>query len=301
MKLRFLFIAVLILVGLSCFSNASITAYPDDSNPSVFEQSNRTLEISQSSIDLGKAMDLKNGDLIKLMIWYKSYPIYVNEISNGEVKLLTFGNQTISLKQDELKILEITNRDTNNKKILMITLNSIKGKTAQIYIKTYEENIAVKADYKELFDIEVELPSGEIYEGSDLTVYIKFFNFGEGPSHINIEYAVADDSKKEYYRGIDDKIVYTEDSIIKNFDFLKLKPGNYTITSEISYGKNQTALSEKNFRILPVSSFSRLRSFLILAGVIVVFLLALYPIKSHLKRRNDDKAQTLNALRKNLT
>jgi len=170
-----------------------------------------------------------------------------------------------------------------------------------MYIKTYDENTFIQADYKELFDIEVELPNGKIYESSDLIAYIKFFNFGEGPSHINIEYAVLDDSGKEYYRGIDDKVVYTEDSIIKNFNFLKLPSGNYTITSEIFYGKNQTAFSEKNFRILPVSQFSKLEPFLILGGVIAALVIVIYQLRPRLKKKIDDRTMTLNAIRKNLT
>jgi hypothetical protein len=282
-------------------TSKAITTYLEDPNPSVFEQSERIWEISPSSIDLGKTLDLKKGDLIKLIIWDEGYPIYINEISNAEIRLVTFGNQTIFLKQNESKTLEITDRHTDEKKILKLVLDSIEGETAQMYIKTYDENTFIQADYKELFDIEVELPNGKIYESSDLIAYIKFFNFGEGPSHINIEYAVLDDSGKEYYRGIDDKVVYTEDSIIKNFNFLKLPSGNYTITSEIFYGKNQTAFSEKNFRILPVSQFSKLEPFLILGGVIAALVIVIYQLRPRLKKKIDDRTMTLNAIRKNLT
>jgi len=274
-----------------------VTTYLGEPNQSIFEQSERIWEISQSSIDLGKTLELKKNDLIKMIIRAENYYIYVNEISNEEIRLVTLGNQTIILKQNESKIFEITDKYTNEKKILELRLDSVEGETARMHIKTYDRDISIQADYKELFDIEVELPEEEIYDASELIVYINFYNFGEGPSHINIEYAILDDSGKEHYRGVDDKVVYTTDSLIKEFDFLKLPQGNYTITSEIFYGKNQTAFSEKNFRILPSSTFKKLKPLIVLGLILATFMFFIYRMKFGQKKYDKDKARTLKPLR----
>jgi hypothetical protein len=273
-----------------------VTTYIEETNKPLFEQSNRTWEISQSSIDLGQTLELKKGDSIKMIIHDEGYYLYVMEITSKEIKLITLGNQTIILKQNESKIFEIIDKYTGEKKILELSLDSIEGEIAKLNMKTYDEKAAVKADYKELFDIEIDLPVKEVYSTADLTIYIKFFNFGEGPSHINIEYAILDDKSKEYYRGIDDKVVYTEDSLIKNFGFLKLEPGNYTATARISYGKNQTAYSEKTFRVLPVSEFAKFKPVLILGLIVIALIVVLYFVKFRENKSLDDRARTLKTI-----
>ena len=307
---EFWFIVVLILINLVCLSSAGITGgvqgdsptsrvvttYLEDPNAPIFEKSERIWEISQSSIDLGQTLDVKRGDAIKMIIRGESYYLYVEEVASDELGLLTLGNQTIILKKNDSKIFEIVDKYTNERKILDLMLDSIEGEIAKLRVKTYDEKAAVKADYKELFDIEVDLPVKEIYSTDDLTVYIKFFNFGEGPSHIEIEYAILDDGGKEYYRGIDDKVVYTEDSLIKNFNFLKLEHGNYTATSRIFYGKNQTAYSEKNFRVLPVSQFAKFKPVIILGLIVIALIVMLYFMKFREKKDYDEKARTLKAI-----
>ncbi len=302
-------IAVIFAVSI-CFSNAAITGdvpsegmnsrvvttYIEETNKPLFEQSNRTWEISQSSIDLGRTLELKKDDSIKMIIHGEGYYLYVMEITNNEIELITLGNQTIILKKNESKIFEIIDKYTEEKKILELNLDSIEGEIARFHIQTYDEKKAVKADYKELFDIEVDLPVKEIYSTADLTIYIKFFNFGEGPSHINIEYAILDDKSKEYYRGIDDKVVYTEDSLIKNFGFLKLEPGNYTATARISYGKNQTAYSEKTFRVLPFSQFAKFKPVIIMGLIVLAIIVVLYFIKFRGNNAKEERARTLKTI-----
>jgi hypothetical protein len=292
MKKRHLIYAsiIAILIICVCFSEivigfTGITTYIEDTNSPPFEQINRIWEMSQNNIDLGNTLKLNKSDLIKITAISMEHQMYVKEVKDNGIELITLGNQTIVLKQNDTKIFEIINSYTNEHKLLELTVESIEGEIARLHIQTYDENKVVRADYVELFDIAVELPNTEIYSSSDLNVYIKFFNFGDGPSQIDIEYAVKDMSGKEYYRGIDNKVVYTEDAIIKNFNFLDLAPGNYTITSEIFYGKNQTAYSEKTFVVLPVSQFNDLLPFSILALVMLGLFTAAIIVRFHLGQR----------------
>ena len=152
---------------------------------------------------------------------------------------------------------------------LEITLNSVENEQAEIFLKTYQEQEFVGGNYKELFDIVVELVDDEIEDSSELSVYMKFINFGEGASKIEIIYSIFNWEGEEVYRGIDEKVVYTEESIVKNFDFLELGVGKYTIKSQIFYGENQTAVSERSFEIINRSFFSQILIFLVFIGLIL--------------------------------
>ncbi len=295
-------LVVLVVFVLSiCFSSAAITkvvsegttsavvtSYIRDQNRSLFEQSKRIWEISSSSIELGQTLELMKDDSIKMIIQGDGYYVYVKEISDRQIELVTLDNQTIILTQSESRVFEIINFYTDERTILEFTLKSIRGEIADVHIQTYNEKKAENVNYEVLFDIEVELPNKQIYSTADLDVYINFYNFGEGPSHINIEYTIRDSHGKEYYKGIDDKLVYTQDSLIKNFNFLKLDPGKYTVAAKISYGKNQTAYSENNFSVLPISQFSRLKPLIILGLILAFIISALYFRRIRKKESSDD-------------
>jgi len=247
----FYFFSLTIPIGLCQIPPAGrlVTTHVEDTDRSAFDSINKIYEISPSSLEQGYTAEFGQNDSFRLAILGKRHYIIVSQINEIEVEILVSGKPgKIVLGPDEYKIIEFQNTESYKERV-KLTLNYINNGIAGLHIKTFKEEIS-PAEYKELFDIEVGLAKNKIYSSSELDVYIRFFNFGDGPSHVNIIYSIFNENNTEVYRGVDDKIVYTEDSIVKNFNFLNLRLGRYKIVSEIFYGKNQTAVSEKNFEVV---------------------------------------------------
>ena len=127
-------------------------------------------------------------------------------------------------------------------------MHSINESLAKVELELFEDEIPEDVDYYELFDIQVRLADYTIYSPQDLSAIIEFTNFGEGPSHVRIIYSIIDvETGKEYYTGIDEKIVETTEIMQKNFYTLKIPYGRYIIRTTIYYGNNQEATSEESF------------------------------------------------------
>jgi hypothetical protein len=276
----FYFFSLTIPIGLCQIppTGRLVTTHIEDTDRSAFDSINKIYEISPSSLEQGYTTEFGQNDSFRLAILGKRHYIIVSQIDETEVEILVSGKQgKIVLGPDEYKIIEFQNTESYKERV-KLTLNYINNGIAGLHIKTFKEEIS-PAEYKELFDIEVGLAKNKIYSSSELDVYIRFFNFGDGPSHVNIIYSIFNENNTEVYRGVDDKIVYTEDSIVKNFNFLNLRLGRYKIVSEIFYGKNQTAIAEKSFDVVKKRFPTRDTILLALLSVFFVIFIVLFFIK----------------------
>ena len=99
---------------------------------------------------------------------------------------------------------------------------------------------------------------------------IEFTNFGEGPSHVRLIYSIINMTGSEFYTGIDEKIIETDQVIIKNFDTLDIPIGQYIAKTTIYYGDNQEATSEESFTLKPVPKFQIIKQPILFIGIIIV-------------------------------
>jgi len=96
---------------------------------------------------------------------------------------------------------------------ILLTLNELYNDSANISIKEYKERKnTLNSDYEELFDVVMDIKEDKIQSSRDLTVYLDFVNFGDGPSHINIIYTILNENEKEMYKGVDEKS-YTQKNL----------------------------------------------------------------------------------------
>lgn len=273
-------ILVLFINLVSGFSTSeSITTDIGEDKENALEGT--VYEISESILEQGYQIQVKEKDMLKMIFLYKEYLIFVDNISEDYILIRNIKGKVLRLNLSETHFIEI---NFDGKIDFKIRLNSIEKNYADIYLKKYTEKDFIPGNYKELFDIDVGLTDDTIEDSRDLTVYMKFINFGEGPSRINIVYSILDWDKKEIYVGMDDKVVYTEESIVKDFDFLNLPPGKYIVRSEIFYGDNQTAISEKNFEIIEPSVYSRIIPVVIVIFVIISIYSLIYFFKKKRKK-----------------
>ncbi|MBR9706006.1 hypothetical protein GOV14_03160, partial [Candidatus Pacearchaeota archaeon] len=244
---------MIILLGISSLAAAeptgdSITSSIEDDvdGMSLLDDMKTIFELSDDVLDSGYVADMKLYDAFRIYVFDRGYFLILSKITPESIEFASIGGRSFDLNVDEMKILDING---DGKYDAEMTLKSIDEGTAKINVKTYvfEEDLA--GDYVELFDVIINLLDKTIDRTWDLGVHAEFTNFGQGPSKIRIVYSIFNDTGDEVYRGIDDKIVYTEENVIKRFGFLDLPPGHYKVTTEIFYGRNQTAKSSDEFEM----------------------------------------------------
>lgn len=253
-----------------------ITTTFQDVPPTILDEIDRFYEVSERSLEIGYNVTLDNDSAFRTTIDGRDRYIIVNNLSEGSINLAFIGNGKTMfnrpLASEDYVIFKIA--DLN----LQFILHEANESHAEVELKLYEQEIPSDVYYFQLFDIQVRLIDYTINKPTDLSALIEFINFGEGPSHIRIIYSVLDTSGREFYTGIDERVVETNEVMIKHFDTLDIPYGDYIFRTTIYYGNNQEATSEESFYLVEASKFQILRQPLffvaiILAGFVVVVLL----------------------------
>ncbi|MCK4650163.1 hypothetical protein KAT36_02930 [Candidatus Pacearchaeota archaeon] len=256
------------------------TTFPEVA-PTLLEQIERFYEISERSLEIGYNVTLDTPSVLETIINNRNRYIIANNFSQNSINLIFIGsgktlfNQKIETSDSIIFKIEDLN--------LQFTLHFANKTHAQVELKLFRQEIPPDVDYFELFDIQVRLAQYEIYSPTDLTAMIEFTNFGEGPSHIRLIYSIINIAGKEFYTGIDEKIVETDQVMIKNFDTLDIPNGQYIIRTTIYYGDNQEATSEESFTLKPVPKTQILKQPLLFIGIVLASFIIIVFLK---KRQN---------------
>lgn len=280
----------------------------------VFKKIKKIYEISDSSLEKGYSATLNEKDAFRIKIKERDYYIIVWNISDdNRVRMIFPGERQLIFGVDEIILVDIdqdykldvqlelkaivedygsgtvsTSIELENETATIKDTEYIPNKKANLYIqKIVEKELIPSGDYFELFDVTVRLAEEEIRTARDLTAFIIFENFGEGTSEIDIVYSIINERGGEVYRGVDSKIVQTEDRVVKDFDFLTIPTGKYILRTEIFYGQNQTGESEQDFEIIKVPLFSRLSMpILFISTIVILFIAVKYGRRIYKKNRN---------------
>ncbi len=295
-------------------SSESITGITEELDGGLaFDKIQKIYEISDSSLEKGYSALLNEKDAFRIKIRERNYYIIVWNITDNEVGIVFPGERQLIFEVDgiiladidqdhkldvELELKSIEDSYENAKVVASVELENetatirdteyIPGRKVNLFIKKIvKKEFIPSGDYFELFDVTVRLAEKEIYTARELGAFIIFENFGEGPSKIDIVYSIINERGEEVYRGVDSKVVQTEDRVVKNFNFLELPLGKYVLRAEIFYGKNQTGESEQDFEIIEVSLFSRLSMpLLFISTIIILFIVVRYGGKISKKTRD---------------
>lgn len=250
-----------------------ITTTFQDVSPTILDTIDRFYEISERSLEIGYNVTLDNDSAFRTTIDGKDRYIIVNNFSEDTVNLAFIGSGNTLFNRPLISggyvIFKIG--DLN----LQFILHKASKLSAQVELKLFKQEVPIDADYFQLFDVQVRLAEYVINQPTDLTALVEFINFGEGPSHIRIVYSIIDTSAKEFYTGIDERVVETNEVVVKNFDTLDIPYGDYLFRTTIYYGDNQEATSEESFSLVEASKFQILKQPLffiaiVLAGFILV-------------------------------
>lgn len=273
-------------------SNTITSIPPKVDDLEVLNSMQKIYEISPSALERGYYETLNEKDAFRLEIKDKNYYIVVWNISNENV-LMTFQDEhKFDLTPNFTLIIDVDRDNRLDVTLILETIEMFPEKRVKFYIKKFiEEEIIPIGDYFELFDVTVRLAKEEISSSRDLAASITFENFGEGPSAIDIVYLIINEDGTEVYKGVDFKVVQTENFVVKNFDFLELPTGKYILRTEIFYGDNQTGESEQDFVVTGRSYFSLLLPFLIFILSIssLLILISIFNKRGKKKKGLDNK------------
>lgn len=236
--------------------------------PDIIELIERFYEISERSLEIGYNATLTEDSAFKIVAGSRDRYIVVNNLSKDSINLVFIGKGE-TLYNEELEVGDyviFSIEDLN----LKFDLFGTSEEAAEVGLVLFKKEVPADADYFELFDIQVRLAEYEIYDPTELSALIEFTNFGEGPSHVRLIYSITDENGKEYYTGVDEKIVETDEIMVKNFDTLKIPNGQYTITTTIYYGKDQEATSQETFILRSVPKYKLLKQPAIFISIVLV-------------------------------
>jgi len=247
-----------------------ITTQPRQVVPGILETIDRFYEISEKSLEIGYNVTIKTNSAFKTTIDRKERYIITKNFSKDQINLVFIGSgKTIfnrPLKTEGYVIFKI--EDLN----LQFSLHSANETQAKVELKLFEQEIPTDVEYYELFDIKVSLSRNTIYSPTDLTAMTEFTNFGEGPSAIRLIYSIINSEGNEVFTGIDEKIVETDEVVIKKFNTLNIPYGDYTIKTTIYYGDNQEANSEESFTLKEVPKYQIMKQPLFFIAIILASL-----------------------------
>jgi len=302
-------------ISSDSISSEGVTTITEDLDTEfIYDEMRKIYEISDSSLEKGVTEILNEKEAFRININKRNYYIIVWDIiEDNRVQMIFPGKRQLVFGEDDIILVDINQdgklnvqlelksiiEDYENSGVVasvefsdetatMGDVKQISKRKAEIFIKRFiEKELIPKGDYFELFDVTVRLAKREIHAARNLEAYMTFENFGGGPSQIEIVYSIINENEIEVYRGLDSKVVQTEESVIKNFDFLKLPVGKYILRTEIFYGQNQTGESEQDFEIINQPFFEILINPLFFVLTILVLGFGVMYTRKIYKKRNE--------------
>ncbi|MGK0208807.1 MAG: hypothetical protein ACI83O_000061 [Patescibacteria group bacterium] len=270
----FIFLFVIAFQFKSATSQV-ISSQPGGGPVQLYDKIEKTYEISQTALEVGTFIPIEKSEALRLNHLRSEFTIFIINITQKNAALHFFGKGTLFLEFEKSYIVDLDDDGTSDVEVFMNRTNSGQ---AQFFIKRFkEESLLLTGDYFELFDVTMRLKESLIYSTQDLGAFVLFENFGDGASKINIVYSIINAAGEEVFHGVDIKVVQTQDSIFKSFEYLNLDYGIYTVKAEIFYGDNQTAGAEQQFKLAPVPISSLIKEPLIFTiSIIIIFGLILW-------------------------
>jgi len=87
----------------------------------------------------------------------------------------------------------------------------------------------------ELFDITFDLEQNSLSKSDKLVIWVTLQNFGKRYVPARMIYTVTDETGVEVYKKFEEIRVYTDESIIKQFDDMVLEEGDYVLSMSVEY------------------------------------------------------------------
>jgi len=150
----------------------------------------------------------------------------------------------------------------------------------------------------QLFDIKLELEDSTIENSNKLSSIIKFENFGNVPTKVDLTYRILNRNGDEVYLDKAEVVVTTQEIVRKNFENLNLADGKYNLVVATVYGANVTDEFRQEFNVGKDSILAGVKDNWILpvfiAAIIIAIVVIFLMFYFAYKKRNEDEEKSLN-------
>jgi len=150
----------------------------------------------------------------------------------------------------------------------------------------------------QLFDIKLELEDSTIETSNKLSSIIKFENFGNVPTKVDLTYKILNRNGDEVYLDKGEITVTTQETLRKNFENLNLAGGKYNLVLTTVYGANVTDEFRQEFTVGKQEFLQTVRDNWILpvfiAGIVIAIIIVFLMFYFAYKKRNEDEEKSLN-------
>jgi hypothetical protein len=150
----------------------------------------------------------------------------------------------------------------------------------------------------QLFDIKLELEDSTIETSNKLSSIIKFENFGNVPTKVDLTYTILNRNGDKVYLDKGEVVVTIQETIRKNFENLNLADGKYNLVLTTVYGDNVTEEFRQEFSVGKQEFLQTVKDNWILpvfiAAIIIAIIIVFLMFYFAYKKRNEDEEKSLN-------
>jgi hypothetical protein len=145
----------------------------------------------------------------------------------------------------------------------------------------------------QLFDIKFELEDAVIKNSGELSSIIRFENFGNLSTLVNLTYRILNSSGTEVYFEKENVTIITEQIVIKNFKNLNLPEGKYTLILTTIYGNNILDEFRQDFEVKSAAKILKIPIWVWIALVLIVACIVGFVIYKLNKHKKEKSFQTI--------
>jgi len=198
-------------------------------------------------------------------------------IQDENKKQVYFEQDSIVVETESIFIKTFPDLDLDFGKYTVYLRTLYNEDVEDVFLKEFEIRSKIGRSERQLFDIKFELIRKTIEKTEDLDTRVTFENFGSEPTPVNMLFTFLDSNDNEVYSEEDNLIIETEKVLIKEFNYLNLEKGDYTLVLTTLYNvdvedefrKKFTITGERDYKWLNLLSF--VLNFLFLFVILFLF------------------------------
>ena len=302
----YLFILILIvssLLTINFFEITTLTAQSTEEKTlitgsaitGVVKEEEKPKQLFDISFEIDESLILDIRDLTSRVTFesFGSEPTPVEMtfvIQDEDKKQVYLEKESIVVETENIFTKKFENVKLDFGKYTLLLKTLYNEDVEDVFLKEFEIRSKISKSERQLFDIKFELDRKTVEKAEDLITRVTFESFGSEPTPVNMLFTFLDNDGKEVYSEEDNAIVETEKVLIKEFNYLNLPNGKYTLVLTTLYNvdvedefrEKFTISGERNYKWLNWFSFAL--NFLFLFAI--VFLLRrTYSVKRRKKKK----------------
>ena len=235
----------------------------------VVKEEEKPEQLFDITFDIDEAIILSTNDLNARVIFESFGTIPTNVemtfiITDENQNQVYLEKESIVVETEKVFTKKFENTDLDFGKYTLYLKTLYSEDVEDVFLKEFEIRSKIGKSKFQLFDIKFELDRKTVDEARDLTARVNFESFGSEPTPVRMLFTFLDENGEEVYSEEDNAIVETEKILTKEFSYLRLDEGDYTLVLTTLYNVNVedefrekfTIRGERNYEWLNWLSFA---------------------------------------------